>query len=230
MNVFDLIVAGIEVQMSREDSFVEDAITFRFRKNDQYYQRIVKRAEILDFNGGAVSSSLLEDLICHEVMEHFKGFDKDEKPTLKIGDWAICDDTKVVGRIINFYTPTACEEQIMVKTRNGRRYHAPFKMWKPYQFGVEATTIIVDEPLLNAHGQYAVKFAKNHGISIDKALEHPTVKAHQEYRNAVEINQDILLKNPGLLKEQEFLIQKEVENNCATEIQRKHNQEFLRRG
>jgi len=207
MNIFDLLAQGIEAQMSNEENFVQDAITFRFRKGDRYYQRVIPRKEIILFNGGAVSSSLFEDMICREVMEYFKnpkGSEKTEN-TLQLGDWVICSESGVVGRIINFYTPTACEEQIMVKTRNGRRYHAPKRLWKHYQFGVEATTVITDElsttmggikaseydgDMLNEHGKYAIKFAQNHGISINEALEHPTVKAHAEVINS--LNEQVL--------------------------------------
>lgn len=38
--------------------------------------------------------------------------------------------------------------------------------------------------LLNPAGQYAVKFAQNHGISIDEAMEQPMVKARFEFFNA----------------------------------------------
>jgi len=148
--------------------------------------------EIVKFNGGAVSSSLLEDMICREAYEYFK-----EEKDIKYGDWVICNESGVVGRIINFYTPTSCEEQIMVKTRDGHRYHAPTRLWKHYQFGVQPTTVIIDEmcttqPLLNQHGQYAVKFAENHGMSINEALEHPTVKAHAEYLSKVSLDEKVL--------------------------------------
>lgn len=204
MNVFDLLIQGIEVQMSSEEKFLEDVITFRFRKGDVYCQRIIKRGEILEFNRGTVNSSLLEDTICREVLAYFNKTPK--KSSLQFGDWVICEDG-VVGRIINFYTPTASEEQIMVKTRNGKRYHAPASMWKTYQFGVEATTVYVDEfsttmsgikaseydgDLLNTHGQYAVKFAQNHDININEALEHPTVKAHQDYINKVVTDPELI--------------------------------------
>ena len=187
MNIFDLLVYGIEAQMSNEEKFMDDAIVFHFRKGDLHYQRVIQRQEIMGFQGGAISSSLLEDHICREVMAYFKGIKKSDKPTLKLGDWVICNESGVVGRIINFYTPTSCEEQIMVKTRDGRRYHAPTRLWKHYQFGFEASTVIMDEgaSLLNPHGQYATKFAENHGISINEALEHPTVKAHEVYFNSV---------------------------------------------
>ena len=35
----------------------------------------------------------------------------------------------------------------------------------------------VPEPILNAAGEYAVGFARNHGISIEEAMEKPMVKA-----------------------------------------------------
>lgn len=34
-----------------------------------------------------------------------------------------------------------------------------------------------DEKLLNPAGEYAVKFAENHGISVDEAMQEPMVKA-----------------------------------------------------
>jgi len=206
MNILDLLVDGIEAQMSNEDRFMDDAIVFRFRKGDLYYQRVIQHQEIMGFQGGAISSSLLEDHICREVITYFKGIKKPDKPTLKFGDWVVCTESGVVGRIINFYTPTSCEEQIMVKTREGRRYHAPKRLWKHYLFGTTATQVITDElafmginpnlsrspellatesSLLNPHGQYAAKFAQNHGISINEALEHPTVKAYEVYFNSV---------------------------------------------
>jgi len=35
-------------------------------------------------------------------------------------------------------------------------------------------------PYLSEHGKYAIQFARNHGISIEEAYKHPTVKAHKE--------------------------------------------------
>lgn len=37
--------------------------------------------------------------------------------------------------------------------------------------------------LLNPYGEYVIKFAKNYGISIDEAHQHPTCKARLEYFN-----------------------------------------------
>lgn len=213
MNFLDLIVHGIEVQMYDKEKFHNGEILFRFRKGDRYFQRAIPRKEIILFNGGAVSSSLLEGMICREVMEYFKNPKdfEENKDTLRLDDWVICTESGVVGRIINFYTPTSCEEQIMVKTRDGRRYHAPKRLWKHYHFGTTATQVFTDElafmeknpnlsrspellvtenSLLNPHGQYAVKFAQNHGISINDALEHPTVKAHAEVINS--LNETVL--------------------------------------
>ena len=63
---------------------------------------------------------------------------------LQRGDWVICTESNVVGRITKFYKPTACEEQIMVITQDGRKYHAPARTWKPYHFGRTAD-VIMDE-------------------------------------------------------------------------------------
>lgn len=195
MNILDLLAMGIEAQMSREKNFVQDAITFRFRKGDAYFERIIKHEELVSFNGG---STLFEDIICKEVMEYFNG--KGKWQFLKIGQRVICTESGIIGDIVKIYKPTGAEEQIMVNVADGRKYHAPARTWESYQFGTSVTQICVDEfatqnPLLSPHGQYAAKFAQNHGISINEALEHPTVKAHHEYLNKVEIDEEVLRKN-----------------------------------
>lgn len=40
-----------------------------------------------------------------------------------------------------------------------------------------------DEKLLNPAGEYAVKFAENHGISVAEAMERPIVKARFDFFN-----------------------------------------------
>ena len=47
-----------------------------------------------------------------------------------IGDRSMCFKTGVVGKCIKFYTPTACEEQTMVLTDTGKKYHAPTRTWE----------------------------------------------------------------------------------------------------
>lgn len=39
------------------------------------------------------------------------------------------------------------------------------------------------EPILNAAGEYAAKFARNHGISIEEAMNAPMVKARFDFFN-----------------------------------------------
>lgn len=43
---------------------------------------------------------------------------------IKIGDKVVCD-TGVQGIVIRQYVPTACEQQTMIETLDGRKYHAP---------------------------------------------------------------------------------------------------------
>jgi hypothetical protein len=71
-------------------------------------------------------------------------------------------------------------------------------MWKPYQFGYSAGMVCTDDfttgidlarrkdmtgNLLNPYGEYVVKFARNHDISIDEAHQHPTCKARLHFFN-----------------------------------------------
>ena len=44
---------------------------------------------------------------------------------IKIGDKVICIVDGVSGVVVKQYYPTACAEQTMIKTSDGRLYHAP---------------------------------------------------------------------------------------------------------
>lgn len=48
---------------------------------------------------------------------------------IKLGDRIICRTTGVTGTCVKFYRPTASEEQIMIRTDDGRLYHAPKHLW-----------------------------------------------------------------------------------------------------
>lgn len=97
-----------------------------------------------------------------------------------IGDRSMCVETGVVGKCIKFYIPTACEEQTMVLTDDGRRYHAPTRLWEvadkvnPIGYEGEENT---ENKLLNPFGEYVVAFAANHNLPISKAYEQLMVKA-----------------------------------------------------
>lgn len=91
----------------------------------------------------------------------------------EIADLVICRETGVVGRVIKFYVPTASEEQTMVRTLDGRKYHAPTRMWEKYNMSGRTG----GEKTLNPAGEYATRFAQNHRMSIAEAMEHPMVQA-----------------------------------------------------
>lgn len=48
---------------------------------------------------------------------------------MEIGDKVFCTLTGVKGTIVKMYTPTASAPQIMVKTNDGRLYHASYDAW-----------------------------------------------------------------------------------------------------
>lgn len=48
---------------------------------------------------------------------------------MNIGDKVACVLSGVKGVIVKFYTPTASTKQIMVRTDDGRLYHAPYNTW-----------------------------------------------------------------------------------------------------
>ena len=49
---------------------------------------------------------------------------------MKISDRVVCMLSGVSGVITKIYTPTASEMQIMVRTDDGRLYHAPYSTWR----------------------------------------------------------------------------------------------------
>lgn len=60
-----------------------------------------------------------------------------------IGDKIRCYESGARGICVKFYTPTACEEQTMVETADGRFYHAPTRTWE------KTDTIYLDSPSRN---------------------------------------------------------------------------------
>ena len=56
------------------------------------------------------------------------------KRPFDIGDKVICKASGVIGIVEKFYVPTACAEQTMVITDDGRRYHAPTSEWRKGKF------------------------------------------------------------------------------------------------
>ena len=42
-----------------------------------------------------------------------------------------------------------------------------------------------EEKILSPEGEYAIKFAENHGISMSEALSHPMVKAYADARERI---------------------------------------------
>lgn len=64
---------------------------------------------------------------------------------VKIGDKVICLESGIVGTVVKEYFPTACEKQTMIKTEDGRLYHAPTRTFRKYQNGIIAEQTIIDE-------------------------------------------------------------------------------------
>lgn len=67
------------------------------------------------------------------------------KDDVKIGEKVICFESGVVGIVVKKYYPTACEEQTMIETEDGRLYHAPTRTFGKYQNGRIAKQTIIDE-------------------------------------------------------------------------------------
>lgn len=126
--------------------------------------------------------------------------------SFKTGDKVICSESGIVGKVIKCYFPTACEEQTMVRLKNGCKYHAPTRTWSLYTDGMKTSQIIFDEFLTGKnvmigidlasspdrsanvrtpYGKYVLAFSKNHGLSISEAIEHPMVLARLDVFRAI---------------------------------------------
>ena len=110
------------------------------------------------------------------------------KRSFNIVDICVCTLTGVVGKCIKFYNPKKQEEKPMVLTEDGRKYHAPTFWWKRITetndlYGYEKEDDIDTSSMLNPYGKYLLKFAQNHGLSVDEAVEHPMVKARLHFFN-----------------------------------------------
>ncbi len=102
-----------------------------------------------------------------------------------VGDTVICKLSGAIGTVLKFYVPTACAEQTMVRTADGRQYHAPASEWEKVQTGVDmGASERGHTAMLNPYGEYVVAFARNHGISIAEAYEQPMVKARKVFFDA----------------------------------------------
>lgn len=86
----------------------------------------------------------------------------------EVGDRIVCVTTGVVGLCLDFYTPTGCEEQTMVLTDDGRRYHAPTSEWvvtaKLDPRGYEGEEAANNE-FLQPYDEYAAISVKNRDTS-----------------------------------------------------------------
>lgn len=101
-----------------------------------------------------------------------------------IGDWVICKSSGVIGRVIRFYLPTACAEQTMVDTTDGRKYHAPTSEWVRILDGKVLEELVqerLQRGMINKYGECVSKFVENHRISISEAYEQPMVKARYDF-------------------------------------------------
>ncbi len=71
-----------------------------------------------------------------------------------IGDMVICKTSGVTGRVTRFYKPTACEEQTMVVTGDGRKYHAPTSEWVKIEETVQKRAEAYGQPMVKARHKF----------------------------------------------------------------------------
>lgn len=107
---------------------------------------------------------------------------------IEVGNLVECTESGVIGRVLRFYKPTACPEQLVVETLDGREYHAPVDTWRHVQMGARSKSVMYDEDPLKIksnsiqerHQQYLETFACNHGLTFSEAAAQPMVQAHLE--------------------------------------------------
>lgn len=117
-----------------------------------------------------------------------------------IGDRVIQIEDKVMGKVIKFYTPTACKQQTMILCDDGRKYHAPSDTFikvseleeqiaktikeKPPQLAMSAAMPLAQDlaqPLLIPHDYRNIKVAEGVTITIDiEELKKDLVESHYQ--------------------------------------------------
>lgn len=94
-----------------------------------------------------------------------------------IGERVFCSVSGVIGDVIKMYRPTASEPQLMVKTLDGSKYHAPISMWRPYRFGLKAKQVMVDEFITNKD-QLIANAGQSASMSAAAPLLRETMEIH----------------------------------------------------
>ena len=62
----------------------------------------------------------------------------------EIGSKVYHSEMNITGVILRFYTPTSCAEQTVIRTSDGRRFHAPTSEFDSYKQGLRSTMSIID--------------------------------------------------------------------------------------
>ena len=93
-----------------------------------------------------------------------------------LGDRVVCTTSGVCGRAILFYTPTGQEEQTMIFTDDGRKYHAPTSEWvlEGKICGYIDESITTASLALEALGRSLAEFTEavhEHDLALSEAVE-----------------------------------------------------------
>lgn len=119
---------------------------------------------------------------------------------IKLGDIVVNRNNGLIGQAIKSYKPTGAEDQIMVETFDGRQYHAPAAEWMEVyislcpdeKFGIQDASRFLSAVqntsgalpimsatdncvMLNPYGEYVLRFAKNHGMTIKPIERSDTI-------------------------------------------------------
>lgn len=73
------------------------------------------------------NSGFIDNLVRGHILNSIRN--SRERAEFAIGDHVICD-TGVTGIVIKMYFPTASEQQTMIQCDDGRKYHAPTRMFR----------------------------------------------------------------------------------------------------
>ena len=107
-----------------------------------------------------------------------------------LGDRVVCTTSGIYGRAILFYTPTGQEEQTMIFTDDGRKYHAPTSEWAPEGkirgcIDEPITASLLSEALGKSFAEFA-ETAHEYGLSLSEAAEAVVTLSKQRIRLYVE--------------------------------------------
>lgn len=120
------------------------------------------------------------------------------KRKFDINDIVICKESGVIGKVLEFYIPTACEEQTMVETSDRRKYHAPTSTWILYNDIIQDLVKMKDNYSIKEHNPTMSNTIYNvlnyKPIAVTSGIDFGIINPYEEYIQGFAHNHGITIE------------------------------------